>query len=369
MSTINKKISIGGSTDVSLCSTSYASPRRGQPPTHRTPALLSATRTSDSSHATRTYVDYIITSYNSKKIIGDCLESVKKQTHKDWTCTVIDDGSTDSTVEYIKKSFPWARVIANADNKGPSIRRNEAIAATKHPLIAILDSDIVLDPKWTEKQIAFLEREPYCGIAGSKLVYFDEPKRLNASAGGLFSFGIGFDEGAGKPATSFTRPKRCMYVCSAALLMKRSMVKKIGAFDPTYFYGHEDTDLGWRANIAGYSVWSNPNALAKHRVSATMKHYSSRVYYHARKNWIRSALKNYQIWNVFWAVPVLVLLEVADLLVRGPRFAKLKGLLWNVPHIFDTLRERRKVQLTRAVSDAGLWVWFSGFSWKRLLGF
>ncbi len=267
---INKK-TLGGATDTRSARVLLGTPKGATPasshattPARRTSDASSAIhRTPDSLHASATPVDYIITSYNSKKIIGDCLESVKKQTHTAWTCTVIDDGSTDGTVAYIKKEYPWVHVIANTDNKGPSIRRNEAILATKHPLIAILDSDIVLDSTWTAEQIAFLENEPYCGIVGSKLVYYDEPKKLNASAGGLFSFGIGFDEGSGKPAKLFVHPKRCMYVCSAALLMKRSMVKKIGAFDLLYFYGHEDTDLGWRANIAGYSVWSNPLAVER----------------------------------------------------------------------------------------------------------
>ncbi len=321
-----------------------------------------------SSSANSETVDYIVTTYNSKKIIGACLESIKKQTYAQWACTVIDDGSTDGTVEFIQEKYPWVHVISNADNKGPSIRRNEAIEATKSPLIAILDSDIVLDPKWTEEQVKFLMKEPYCGIVGSKLVYFDEPQKLNASAGGLFSLGIGFDEGLGKPAKTFVKPRRCMYVCSAALMMKREMVEKIGMFDSTYFYGHEDTDLGWRANIAGYSVWSNPLAVARHRVSATMKNYSARVAYHARKNWIRSVLKNYQWRNIVWALPVLLVLLVADSILRGPRIAKLKGIFWNLSHLFDTFSERRKVQATRAVSDNGLWIWFSKFSWKRLLG-
>ena len=330
-----------------------------QPPTHRTPLASSA--------SSEPAVDYIITTYNSKKIIGDCLESVQKQTYPHWKCTVIDDGSTDGTVEYIQKKYPWVHVIANKDNKGPSIRRNEAIEATTNSFIAILDSDIVLDSKWTEKQVKFLAQEPYCGIVGSKLVYFDEPQKLNASAGGLFSLGIGFDEGRGKLAKIFVNPQRCMYVCSAALMMKRKMVEKIGMFDSTYFYGHEDTDLGWRANIAGYSVWSNPLALARHRVSATMKNYSSRVAYHARKNWIRSVLKNYQWRNIVWVMPVLLALLVIDSLLRGPRIAKMKGIVWNLGHLFDTFSERRKVQATRAVSDAGLRVWFSRFSVRRLL--
>lgn len=311
-------------------------------------------------------VDIIITTYNAAKIISACLKSVKAQTYTDWTCYVIDDASTDGTVALIRKDFSWVKLLVREKNSGPSINRNIAIDAGNGEMIAVLDSDVVLDKHWLREQVTFMDAHLDCGIVGSKLVYYDNPKKLNARAGGLYTFGIGFDDGRGKPVSTFKKPLQCIYACSAALLMRREIVATIGGFDETYFYGHEDTDLGWRANIAGYSVWSNPLALAKHRVSETMKNFSWRIYYHARKNYIRSVIKNYSWWNVLWALPMLVTFLLADLCVKGPRWAKLKGILWNIWHLPSTLIMRYKVQKTRKVSDLKLRRLFTKLSFEAL---
>jgi len=314
-------------------------------------------------------IDFIVCNYNGKHLIRDCLDSIKKQSHKGWNCIVVDDCSTDGSVEFLEKEYPWVKVITKPANSGPSISRNMGIKSSKGEYIAILDNDVVLDKDWLKEQLLFLKDHTYCGIVGSKLVYAMNTKKLNASYGGLFTLGIGYDGGCGKPAKTFAKAKQCMYVCSAAMLMRRSMVEEIGAFDDTYFYGHEDTDLGWRANIAGYSVWSNPHAVAKHKHSETMKHYSNKLYYHSRKNYLRSVLKNYQWWNVLWAGPLLKLFIGLDIIIRPHRWAKLKGMLWNMGHIGSTLRARRKVQKTRKVSDKGLWKLFTHTRIRKLAGF
>lgn len=313
-------------------------------------------------------IDFIVCNYNGKHLIGDCLDSIKKQSHKGWNCIVVDDASTDGSVEYLKKEYPWVKVITKPRNSGPSISRNMGIKASKGEYIAILDNDVVLDKDWLKEQLLFMKNNEYCGIVGSKLVYSMNSKKLNASHGDLFTIGIGFDGRCGKPAKSFDKVVQCIYVCSAAMLMRRKMVKEIGNFDDTYFYGHEDTDLGWRANIAGWGVYGNPSAIAKHKHSETMKHYSARIYYHSRKNYIRSLLKNYQIWNLIWTLPALVGFLLVDL-IRGYPLAKLKGILWNIIHIFGTIGQRWKVQKTRKVTDKGLWKLFTNTRIRKLAGF
>jgi len=315
-------------------------------------------------------VSIIICAYNNLKIIDLCLKSIKNQTYKNYECLLIDDASPDKTGDYVKKKFPWVNVIINKTNLGPSIGRNKGISASKGEYIATLDSDIELDKNWLKKQITFIEKHKDLGIVGSNLLYSSNRKKTNSIGGGLTRTGIGFDitklsnssKSSNISYTSKIKSKKdnilmdfkFIYVCSAAMLMKRGMVNQIGSFDETYFYGHEDTDLGWRANIAGYKVYTNLDAIAYHRISETMKKRPKTLYYYSTKNRIRSIIKNYELHNLIIYLPILGIIMLGDIIFRSNRLEKIKAIFWNISHLSKTLNKRKIVQKTRLVKDKEL---------------
>ena len=98
----------------------------------------------------------IVCAHNNEDVIERCLNSIRKQSFKNFTCILVDDSSTDRTVQIAKK-YKWVRVIEMKKQSGPSICRNIAMKSVKGKYIATIDSDIILHEKWLERQIKFHE--------------------------------------------------------------------------------------------------------------------------------------------------------------------------------------------------------------------
>jgi GT2 family glycosyltransferase len=312
-------------------------------------------------------VTIIVCCYNNKDIISTCLDAIKRQSFRNFSCVVVDDNSSDGTQDYIRKRYPWVNLIARKQNFGPSINRNFAIQKTKSDYVATLDSDVELRPNWLSEQVKLLDGNKDIGIASSKLLFASNRKKINSAGGGMFTIGIGFDRGTGQNTKSFTKPEDVAYACSAAMVVRRKMLDKIGLFDETYFYGNEDTDLGWRANLAGWRVAYNPKAVAYHAVNSTIKSLGKRIVFHGVKNRIRSVLKNYSFWNALWFGSILCAISAADAVVRVPRWPKIKALIWNIVLLPSTLKERRKVQATRKKKDSEIMRLFTPTTLRTLL--
>ena len=320
----------------------------------------------------------IICTYNNKDVIAEALESVAKQSFTDYECILVDDCSTDGTVELVKKKFPWVKLVRKTKQTGPSISRNigaKMAFSANSEFIVFMDSDVALEKDWLSKQIKLfkkLENESLKlnaktkpGIIGGKLLYKSNGNRINSAGGGLMTCGIGFDIGRGKNAKmrEYGVQKNVMYACSAAILVSTKMLREIGVFDETFFYGHEDTDLGWRGNIAGYNSVYNPNAVAYHNVGDSMQHQSAKLYYYSTKNRIRAMLKNYEWYNIFRFLPLLLMLTIGDIVFRNFKIVKTQAVWWNLTNIFDTLKERKKVQKQRKIKDAEIMKMIDN-SWK-----
>ncbi len=289
-------------------------------------------------------VDIIITTFNNEKIIRECITSVKNQTYKNFKCIVVDDCSTDNTVKIIANEYKWVKIIKQKKRSGPSINRNLAIMSSNSPYIATLDSDVVLEKKWLSEQVKLMEKDNECkiGILASKL-FFVKTGKINSAGGGLKFPGIGYDIGSGEGANNFNEEMEVDYACSAAMLMRRSMINKIGMFDETYFYGHEDTDLGWRARLFGYKVIYNPKAVAYHDVNQTVKTMSEAVIFHGTKNRVRSIIKNCSFVMIPFCLSAYIVITIMQIFIRKHRLARIKGWWWNMANISDTFKERRKI--------------------------
>ena len=306
-------------------------------------------------------VTFIITTFNNKDIIDECLDSVKNQNYADFNITVVDDCSTDGTPEHIKKKYPNIKVIQKQIQTGPSSSRNIGITNTKSDYVVFMDSDVVLNKMWVGQLVRFMGNNKEVGIVAGKLMFYDDKTKINSAGGGLFRMGVGFDIGRDY------EQRDVLYVCSAAMMARKKVLDEVGGFDDSYFYGYEDTDLGWRVNLAGYRVVYYPQALAYHKGSQTVSSMPDRVYFHAVKNRIRTMLKNYETKNWIIYIPINILFTLGNV-IRGHRVAQIKGILWNFTHIGSTLRERKIVQQARKIKDKELFRLFHKLDFRLLLG-
>jgi GT2 family glycosyltransferase len=228
----------------------------------------------------------IIVNMNGKHFLTACLESLMQQSYSDFEIILVDNGSIDGSVEFVKEHFPSTNIIAMGKNSGFGGGNNVGIKASKGKYIALLNNDTEVDRFWLEELIKAIQTDFKISMCASKLVFADNPSIIDSAGDELFGFGQTFTyRFYPVDHPSVNKPRRCFYACAGAALYRRDVLNEIGLFDdiyhPIYF---EDCDLGFRAQLFGYECLYVPTALVRHKVSGTMKKDIRRYTYLYQRN-------------------------------------------------------------------------------------
>ncbi len=311
-------------------------------------------------------VTAVIPTYNRAADLERCLAHLARQDAGALQVVVVDNSSTDRTPEMVRGLEPaWGgrlRYVRREPN-GPASARNTGLAATRTPFVLFLDSDIDLPPEWVGRALAHLADDPGLGAAGGYILYAFNPDGVNAYGGDLGRMGLAWDVDEGTVLDPAKGPARRIWINCSAMLARADAVREAGAFDETFFYGHEDTDIGWRLNLMGHRVEVFPDLRAIHNVSPDPGLAHPEIVFHSCKNRLRSMLKNAGGANLAVMLAGYAAYTAADLVARPPRAAKLRALAWNLGRLGETLAMRREVQGRRRVPDGqilryGSWRWF-----------
>ncbi len=231
-------------------------------------------------------VTIIIPNYNGCHFMEPCLASLKKQTYKDYQILVVDNASTDGSVEYVKEHYPEIEVIALKKNYGFSKAVNVGIRRSTTPYVILLNNDTTADPYYIEEMVRTIEKSPRIFSVSSKMIQMYHPELID-SAGDLYTLtGWGVCRGVGRPVSNYTETDEVFSACAGAAIYRRQVFQKIGLFDEKHFAYLEDIDVGYRARIFGYRNLYCPTALVYHVGSGTSgsKYNSFKVRLSARNN-------------------------------------------------------------------------------------
>jgi GT2 family glycosyltransferase len=216
----------------------------------------------------------IIVNWNGKHFLGECLSSLEKQSYPNYDVTVIDNGSTDGSVDFIHHHFPEVQILSLNDNAGFSKANNIAILkalsdGVQH--IALLNNDTRVDEKWLEHLVRIMESEQDIGICASKMLRMEAPHILD-SAGHMFKWGRIFERGRGEAdARRYDDRLDIVGACAGACLYRREMLEDIGLFDERYGSYYEDAELSWRAHNRGWRARFVPESVVLHHRGGTTK--------------------------------------------------------------------------------------------------
>jgi GT2 family glycosyltransferase len=301
-----------------------------------------------------TSLSVVIPTARAGEDLDRCLQSLARQAYDGLELIVVDNGSPGVSASGV-------RVLRNDENEGFVTACNQGIAAAGGELVLLLNDDTVVQPGALHALVAALDARPAWGACQAKLLLLDDPSRLDTAGSFLTSTGFLVHRGAFGPADRFTESDEIFAAKGAALLLRRRALAEVGVLDPAFFAYFEETDLCWRLWLAGWEVGYAADAPVLHALGRTASTLPSAfVQFHSYKNRVRSLLKNLGLARLAWMVPFHVVLCVALVVwyaVRG-RFAVswgiVRALSWNVAHLRDTLRQRRRVQATRRVSDREL---------------
>lgn len=298
-------------------------------------------------------VAVIIPNYNGAALLPGCLEALRRQTFKDFVTVVVDNGSTDTSVDLVRTRFPEVVVIALPHNLGFAGAVNRGILETESEFVALLNNDAEPEPGWLEALVAALNARPEAAMAASKLLLYDRRDVLH-SAGD-------FLEASGRPGNrgvwqrdwgQFDGVDEVFSACGAAALYRRSLFAEVGLFDEAYRAYLEDIDLACRARLRGRRCIYVPSARVYHRLSATgggplAAHLFGR-------NLPRLIVKNFpgrllaKAWPAIAAYQLGIILESLVHIREPAARAKLCGLIagWlGLPALLSARRQARTSRL------------------------
>lgn len=310
-------------------------------------------------------VAVIVLNYNGKQFLDDCLSSLKRQSLKDYQVWVLDNASSDDSIDYIKKRYPWVKVIENKRNDGTAEGSNVAARKTESEYIIFMSNDIKADKNCLKYLVETLDEDEKVGLCSSKLLRFDKDpvtgKFIIDNVGGRIDI-YGFPAAIGHneiDSGQWNNLKEVFFSFGGSFIIRREVFEKIGEFDSKYFTLSDDMDLSWRTWLAGYRVVVNPASFVHHKVSATLGPLLPRAdkRYLSEKNIFRTLVKNYDNLTLLKILPryfFLLTLEIGFYLVKG-RFDLAQGIVkaffWNLANLSDTLRKHREIQRTRVIND------------------
>lgn len=299
-------------------------------------------------------VSVIILNWNGRHFLERCILALQAQTYRDFETVLVDNGSTDGSVPFLRERFPHVQLIINEENQGFSGANNQAIRATDSEFVVTLNNDTEAEPNWLEELVRAINADERVGACASKMLFAHEPGMINSAGIALDRAGIAWDWRGGETDDPAERQAVDVFgACAGAALYRRAMLDDIGLFDERFFAYLEDVDLAWRARWAGWSALFVPTARVVHFYSGTGgegSHFKNRLL-GRNKTWVIA--KNYPWPQVLWYLPIILLYDLGSipytLIWRGD-WGPVRGRLEGLAGLWTAMQARRTASHSHRIS-------------------
>ena len=290
-------------------------------------------------------VSILVVNWNGKEFIQKCLESLEGQSYKNFEIILVDNASTDNSIDIIEKNFPNVNLIKNNENVGFAEGNNIGIKKSKGEIICLFNPDAVADKNWLSIMVNSLQSSKKIGAATGKLFYLGDKfgkdkvfctwSKVNTFSANTYNF---HDD---EPISKVD------YLSGAAMVVKKSVIDKIGLMDKDYFLYFDETDWCARMIRAGYELLYVPTAIAWHAVSGLVSDSNKKIYYIERSR-VRFALKNFD--GMFIPIFCIIFLTESFFVflrdIKNRNFSRttirLRVIGWNISNIFHTKQSRKR---------------------------
>lgn len=289
-------------------------------------------------------VSVVIVNFNRRDLLARAVDSVHAQSRKDVEIVVVDNGSVDGSMEYLRTiESENVRVVSLSTNQGFAGGCNAGIRPARGRFIVTLNNDAEASPRWLEELLKVAESDPSVGMCASKIVFHGDHGRIDKVGHLIYLDGLNHGRGSGEPDVGqFEREEEVLFPDGAAALYRREMLDGIGLFDETFFAYGDDADLGLRGRLAGWNCIYVPTAIVYHRHSATSGKFSAFKAFLIERNRIWVAVK-------IFPLPLLLLSPAFTLL----RFAfHAYGALFMVGSSGQYAADSSRVQLALTILKA-----------------
>ena len=294
-------------------------------------------------------VAIIILNWNGKEDTIECLESLKHITYPNYEILLVDNGSTDGSVECFRERYPGMEIIENGENLGFAEGNNVGIRRVMDEgadYVLLLNNDTVVDPEFLGELVKVAEGDERIGIVGPKIYYYNEPHKIHYG-GGKINWWIG-------------RPYHCLidtieedcdlksevedveFITGCCMLLNGQIGNNI-FFDEKYFAYFEDADLCVRLQQNGYKLVYNPESKIWHKISRSSGKHSTFYNYYFGRNRILFMRKHAHFVNKIFFYPFQMLLKsLFAFIYFGIKYRDFKITSAFLNGIWDGLKYKRR---------------------------
>jgi GT2 family glycosyltransferase len=214
----------------------------------------------------------ITVNWNRADDTMECLQSLVKSGLDSSSIIVVDNGSTDASVELISREMPSVQIMKMGENLGYIKGVNRGISRALEngaQMILLINNDATVDPDAIDRLLEAAERRKVAGIIGPKILYYG--RNVIWFAGGKFDWRWGFSSHPGMDQVDITEDKeeKVDFITGCVMLVRREVFEEIGLFDESYWMYAEDLDFCLKALSKGWESWVISSAVAHHKVSAS----------------------------------------------------------------------------------------------------
>ncbi|MGB9880645.1 MAG: glycosyltransferase family 2 protein [Anaerolineae bacterium] len=298
----------------------------------------------------------IIVNHNARQYLEPCLCSLLSDDHSSPEIILVDNASADDSVPYVQRAFPNVRIICNQNNVGFAQACNTAAQHAQGQYLAFLNPDTVVRPGWLETLIAALEADPLAGLATPKILLLANAERINTCGNEIHCTGLTLCRGLGMAHNAFPCQEEVSAISGAAFVIRRDLFIALGGFDEAFFLYMEDTDLSWRARLAGYRCLYVPSSIVLH--DYVLRFGPLKTFYQERNRYLM-LLKGLHWATLLALLPALLLAEGITwgftlLRDRAHWRNKIRAYQWIASHWQEVMGKRKLTQRSRKVRDRDL---------------
>lgn len=297
-------------------------------------------------------VSVIIVNWNGKHHLEHCLPALRQQSYQANEIIIVDNASTDDSVEFLKSNFPTIKLVSLSENQGFSGGNIKGFEVAIGDYVVLLNNDTKPLTDWLEQLVKCADEHSDVGIVASHMTDW-EGKFTDTAGDGCSVTGRGFKLFMNQPTSIPIKSQYVFSACAGAALYKRALLNEIGFLDERFFMNAEDTDLAFRAQLADWKVYLCANAEVRHRISGSQGSYSDKAVYFSSRN---------HIWLYLKCMPTRLIVKYAlsfwihffsSLLFFAKRKqagAYLAGFLAALKSLPDIRQDRKKILGARKVS-------------------
>jgi GT2 family glycosyltransferase len=294
-------------------------------------------------------ISVIIPARDCEAVIGPCLDSLASQTLRPDEVIVVNDGSSDRTVEVVSDGYPWARLISLDESRGFTGACLAGFRETKGDWIAILNSDAEARPDWLKEVMAAAESDPMVGMVASRVLMADPTETIDSLGLMIRRSGMAYlrrHRERERPEEDSPDCEEVFGPAGSAALYRRAMLDETGFFEEDFFIYYEDVDLAFRARWMGWKCLLANRGRVIHHHSHTMGRAKSDKRYLLQRNRIRTMIRN---WPNSWLLlfsPLVIAYDLGSIVLaifEGSGAASIRARVDALKAMTGDLEARRKL--------------------------